>query len=73
MVIEVNSIVLEGPLLNVTISCGVADLASVEKEEGNLKDALIRAADKSLYRAKAYGRNQVATYKTNRDKHLTLV
>jgi len=73
VVIEVNSIALEGPPLNVTISCGVTDLQSVKHEHGSLKDSLIRSADKSLYQAKADGRNQVVTHKANNEKQLPLV
>ncbi|MDC0336224.1 diguanylate cyclase [Pseudodesulfovibrio sp.] len=59
VVIEVNDIALEGPPLNVTISAGVADIESVKDHDSSLKDALIRAADRALYKAKADGRNRV--------------
>ncbi len=63
VVIEVNDIALEGPPLNVTISAGVADISSfIEDTKASPKDALIRAADRALYRAKADGRNRVVVH-----------
>lgn len=73
VVIEVNSISLDGPPINVTISCGVADLKSVADQDGSHKDNLIKAADQSLYQAKAGGRNQVVVYTTPKEKLLPLV
>jgi len=73
VVIEVNDIALEGPPINVTASFGVADLKSVEGEGADLKNSLIKAADESLYRAKADGRNQVVAYKPANEKQMPLV
>lgn len=61
-VIEVNDLSMEGPKLNVTISAGVADIETLGNHGGSTKDALIRAADKSLSRAKAEGRNRVVPH-----------
>ena len=53
------------PPLNIegVITCSVG-IASLEKEEGKelkkMKEALIRAADSAMYRAKDLGRNRVS-------------
>jgi diguanylate cyclase (GGDEF)-like protein len=46
-----------GVILNPTLSVGV----SAHPEDGETPEELFRAADRALYRAKAAGRNQVAT------------
>ena len=46
-------------LVSVTVSIGVA--AAGEKERKSSPDAVLQAADKALYRAKASGRNRVET------------
>lgn len=46
----------KGP--GVTVSCGIAEFPS----SGNTHEQLITAADKSLYKAKALGRNRVALW-----------
>ncbi|MDD3311730.1 diguanylate cyclase [Pseudodesulfovibrio sp.] len=71
-VIEVNDPVLEGPRVKVTISAGVADAASVRSEGGSLRDNLLKAADRALYRAKAEGRNRVVTHRRGMDAQLDL-
>ncbi|MCJ2165390.1 MULTISPECIES: GGDEF domain-containing protein [unclassified Pseudodesulfovibrio] len=73
VVIEVNDISLEGPQIQVTISCGVADLKSVRPGKGSIRDALVLAADHSMHRAKENGRNQVLIHIPKNDKHLPLV
>jgi len=73
MVVEVNDISLEGPEVKVTISCGVADLASVHPERGSLRDALVMAADRAMHRAKLNGRNQVLMHVAEHERQLTLV
>ncbi|EGB14891.1 diguanylate cyclase [Pseudodesulfovibrio mercurii] len=73
MVVEVNDISLEGPEVKVTISCGVADLASVRPGRGTLRDALVAAADRAMHRAKLNGRNQVAVHAVEHERQLTLV
>jgi diguanylate cyclase (GGDEF)-like protein len=73
MVVEVNDISLEGPEIKVTISCGVADLASVHPERGSLRDAFVVAADRAMRRAKKSGRNQVLMYVAGHERQLTLV
>ena len=68
--IERNVFVREGPSpgeppLNIegVITCSVG-IASLEKEEGKelkkMKEALIRAADSAMYRAKDLGKNRVS-------------
>ncbi len=47
------------PLGAITLSLGVA----VFPLHGNTKDALLRAADQALYRAKEQGRDQVTVAK----------
>ena len=61
IVVEVNDISMEGPQVKVTISCGVAEIASVSKD-GKLRDNFILAADKALNQAKNNGRNQVIEF-----------
>jgi diguanylate cyclase (GGDEF)-like protein len=73
MVVEVNDISLEGPEIKVTISCGVADLASTHPERGSLRDALVVAADRAMHRAKKNGRNQVLMHVPEHERQLTLV
>jgi diguanylate cyclase (GGDEF)-like protein len=73
MVVEVNDISLEGPEIKVTISCGVADLASVHDARRSLRDAFVVAADRALHRAKQNGRNQVLTHTPGNERQLSLV
>ncbi|MGE4423773.1 MAG: GGDEF domain-containing protein [Pseudodesulfovibrio sp.] len=73
MVVEVNDISLEGPEIKVTISCGVADLASIHPERGSLRDTLVVAADRAMHRAKKNGRNQVLMHVAEHERQLTLV
>lgn len=73
MVVEVNDISLEGPEIKVTISCGVADLASVRPGRGTVRDALVLAADQAMHEAKRNGRNQVLVRVAGRERQLTLV
>ncbi|MEZ7198727.1 GGDEF domain-containing protein [Pseudodesulfovibrio karagichevae] len=73
VVVEVNDISLEGPEVKVTISCGVADLASIHPERGSLRDALVVAADRAMHRAKKNGRNQVLMHVAEHERQLTLV
>jgi diguanylate cyclase (GGDEF)-like protein len=73
MVVEVNDISLEGPEIKVTISCGVADLASVSPQRGSRRDALVVAADRAMHRAKLNGRNQVLMHAAEHERQLTLV
>ncbi|XXJ21077.1 GGDEF domain-containing protein [Desulfovibrio caledoniensis] len=73
MVVEVNDISLEGPEIKVTISCGVADLASVSPQRGSRRDALVVAADRAMRRAKLNGRNQVLVHAPEHERQLTLV
>jgi diguanylate cyclase (GGDEF)-like protein/PAS domain S-box-containing protein len=47
--------VYEGEAINVTVSCGIAEFPA----SGNTSEKLIVVADKSLYHAKATGRNRV--------------
>jgi diguanylate cyclase (GGDEF)-like protein len=73
MVVEVNDISMEGPEVKVTVSCGVADLASVHPERGSLRDAFVVAADRAMHRAKQNGRNQVLMHVAGNERQLTLV
>jgi len=73
MVVEVNDISLEGPEIKVTISCGVADLASIHPKKASLRDTLVVAADRALHQAKKNGRNQVLMHETEHERQLTLV
>ncbi len=73
LIIEVNDLALEGPSVKVTVSAGVADFDSIRNEEGNLRDKLLRHADKALYVAKANGRNRVERYNECGEKQLTLI
>lgn len=72
-VVEVNDLVLEGPEVKATLSAGVADVASIEEEDGPLKDRLVRAAHEALRRAKAEGRNRVKVHRKSRGRQLNLV
>eukprot|EP00831_Metopus_contortus_P084428 TRINITY_DN9585_c0_g2_i3.p4 TRINITY_DN9585_c0_g2~~TRINITY_DN9585_c0_g2_i3.p4 ORF type:complete len:264 (+),score=79.41 TRINITY_DN9585_c0_g2_i3:1660-2451(+) len=72
MVVEANDISMEGPRIQVTISCGVADLKSVQPDRGSLRDALVLAADHAMQRAKTNGRNQVLIHIPNNEKQLLL-
>ncbi|WP_319583294.1 GGDEF domain-containing protein [uncultured Pseudodesulfovibrio sp.] len=73
VVVEVNDISLEGPEIKVTISCGVADLASVHPQKGSLRDSLVVAADRAMHQAKKNGRNQVLVHTPEHERQLTLV
>ncbi|OIQ49325.1 Response regulator PleD [Pseudodesulfovibrio hydrargyri] len=73
VVVEVNDISLEGPEIKVTISCGVADLASIHPRRGSRRDALVVAADRAMHRAKQNGRNQVLVHAAEHERQLTLV
>lgn len=73
MVVEVNDISLEGPEIKVTISCGVADLASVRPGRCSQRDALITAADRAMHQAKRNGRNQVFMHEPEHERQLSLV
>ncbi|BCS89671.1 GGDEF domain-containing protein [Pseudodesulfovibrio sediminis] len=73
MVVEVNDISLEGPQVKVTVSCGVADLASITNTKRTLRDVFILSVDKSLRRAKNNGRNQVSMFIPATNKQLPLV
>lgn len=71
-VIEVNDLTLEGPVIKVTISAGVADYDSIADQETNPKDALIREAERALARAKSDGRNRVVVYRKSLEVQLPL-
>jgi diguanylate cyclase (GGDEF)-like protein len=73
VVVEVNDISMEGPEIKVTISCGVADLASVRPKKGSLRDALVVAADRAMHQAKKNGRNQVLSHMPEHERQLSLV
>ena len=57
--IETSQITWGGNKLQVTISCGIATYPIVR---ASICEELITAADKALYAAKAFGRNQVVVY-----------
>lgn len=72
-VVEVNDLTMEGPLLKVTISAGVADLQSLEEKSGPRREQLIRAAEDAMYKAKSLGRNCVVAHKRVVEKQLPLL
>ncbi|WP_158947136.1 GGDEF domain-containing protein [Pseudodesulfovibrio cashew] len=73
VVIEINDLAMEGPRLKVTVSAGVAEFQKGEGSPEELRDRLIRDADTALARAKAGGRNRVATHGGNGQRQLRLI
>jgi diguanylate cyclase (GGDEF)-like protein len=60
--VEVTPFVFEGQLIPLTISIGLAAASEVEELS---EENLIDEADRRLYQAKQYGRNQVVWEKSN--------
>lgn len=59
--VEKNKWLMDNKKINITISIGIACFPN----QANSKDALIKAADSALYKAKEEGRNKTVVFKEN--------
>lgn len=72
-VVEVNDLALEGPVLKVTISAGVADSDDLPERCADSTASLIRLADHAMLRAKERGRNRVEAHRHSMERQLKLI